>query len=84
MSAIAETASPTSAVQHAAPPVKSWQRRFMRNVLYGSEVDRDAKARARVGLAIVAFAAIYFVIALRLVMFGIAFGQPNCASGGWR
>ena len=44
----------------------------MRNVLYGSEVDRDAKARARVGLAIVAFAAIYFVIALRLVMFGIA------------
>ena len=34
--------------------------------LYGSNVDRNAKARARVGLAIVAFAAVYFIIALRL------------------
>ena len=34
-----------------------------------SDVDRNVKAKARLGLAIVAFAAIYGVIALRLVMF---------------
>ena len=45
-----------------------WQR-FMRSLLYGKNVDRNVKAKARLGLAIVAFAAIYSVIALRLVMF---------------
>jgi cell division protein FtsI (penicillin-binding protein 3) len=72
MSAIAEAASPASAAPLAAAPVESWRRRFVRNMLYGNRVDRSAKARARVGLAIVAFAAVYSVIALRLVMFGIA------------
>jgi cell division protein FtsI (penicillin-binding protein 3) len=45
-----------------------WQR-AMRSLLYGRDVDRNVKAKARLGLAIVAFAAIYCVIALRLVMF---------------
>jgi cell division protein FtsI (penicillin-binding protein 3) len=41
-------------------------------ILYGTRVDRHAKARARIGLAIVAFAAVYSIIAARLVMFGLA------------
>jgi cell division protein FtsI (penicillin-binding protein 3) len=43
--------------------------RFLRSVLYGKDVDRNVKAKARLGLAIVAFAGLYGVIALRLVMF---------------
>ena len=42
-----------------------------RTLLYGRNVDRTAKARARVGLAILAFAAVYRVIAVRLVMFAV-------------
>ncbi|MBI4366599.1 MAG: penicillin-binding protein 2 [Deltaproteobacteria bacterium] len=45
-----------------------WQR-WLRSLLYGHGVDRNVKAKARLGLAIVAFAAIYCVIAVRLVMF---------------
>jgi cell division protein FtsI (penicillin-binding protein 3) len=41
-------------------------------LLYGSNIDRSAKARARIGLAILAFAAVYSIIAARLVMFAIA------------
>jgi cell division protein FtsI (penicillin-binding protein 3) len=48
-----------------------WQR-WLRSFLYGLNVDRNVKAKARLGLAIVAFAAIYGVIALRLVMFATA------------
>jgi cell division protein FtsI (penicillin-binding protein 3) len=64
MSAIAETLP----VQPAEP----WYRRLKRTLLYGRNVDRAARARARVGLAIVAFVAVYSIIALRLVMFGIS------------
>jgi len=46
-----------------------WRRRLVRSLLYGRNVDRAAKARARVGLAILAFVAIYGVIGGRLVMF---------------
>jgi len=49
-------------------PETRWQR-WLRSLLYGQDVDRDVKAKARLGLAIVGFAAIYSVIALRLVMF---------------
>ena len=49
-------------------PETRWQR-ALRSLLYGHDVDRNVKAKARLGLAIVAFAGIYFVIALRLVMF---------------
>ncbi len=49
-------------------PETRWQG-WLRSFLYGHDVDRNVKAKARIGLAIVAFTAIYGVIALRLVMF---------------
>ncbi|HEY2529749.1 MAG TPA: penicillin-binding protein 2 [Xanthobacteraceae bacterium] len=48
------------------------RRSSIRRLLYGATIDRAVKARARVGLAIVAFAVIYLIIAARLLMFGIA------------
>jgi cell division protein FtsI (penicillin-binding protein 3) len=49
-------------------PAGSW-RRLMLRLLYDTKADRGAKARARVGLAILIFGAVYAIIALRLVMF---------------
>ena len=54
-----------------AKPTEPWRRRFTRKMLYGANADRGAKARARIVLAIMAFAAVYAVIATRLVMFAI-------------
>jgi cell division protein FtsI (penicillin-binding protein 3) len=45
-----------------------WQR-LVRSLLYGHDVDRNVKAKARLGLAIVLFAGVYCVIAAKLVMF---------------
>ena len=45
-----------------------WQR-IQRSLLYGHAVDRNVKAKARLGLAALAFAGIFSIIALRLVMF---------------
>ncbi len=72
MSAIAETLPVAAAGQTGGRPAEPWTRRLKRTLLYGRNADRSAKARARVGLAIVAFVGVYSVIALRLVMFGIA------------
>src|SRR5246500_2960438 len=55
----------------AKPKTEPWRQRLIRSLLYGRNVDRVAKARARVGFAILAFAAIYAVIGGRLVMFAI-------------
>lgn len=52
-------------------PAEPWRQRLIRGLLYGRNVDRAAKARARVGLVIVAFAIVYAVIAGRLVMFAV-------------
>ncbi|HSZ66610.1 MAG TPA: penicillin-binding protein 2 [Xanthobacteraceae bacterium] len=52
-------------------PPEPWRRRFIRKMLYGSNIDRGAKARARIVLAMLAFAAVYTIIAVRLVMFAI-------------
>ncbi len=52
-------------------PPEPWRQRLIRTLLYGRNVDRSAKARARVGLAIIAFAAVYAVIAGRLIMFAV-------------
>src|SRR3984893_9272396 len=52
----------------SAPP-EPWRRRLLRSLLYGRNSNRAAKARARVGLAIIAFAVVYCTIAVRLVMF---------------
>ena len=54
-----------------AKPAEPRRRRLLRNLLYGEKVNRHAKAKARVGLAILAFAAVYSVIAVRLVMFAV-------------
>jgi cell division protein FtsI (penicillin-binding protein 3) len=73
----AQAAGPAhSAVEPAPKPMpdvaaEPWRRRALRALLYGSKADRSVKARARVGLAILAFAAVYIVIALRLIAFGI-------------
>jgi len=64
----ATTSAPTS--------TEPWRRRFLRSLLYGSNVDRQAKAGARVGLAILVFSLIYVVIAGRLVIFGVT-ADPN-------
>jgi len=45
---------------------------LMSRLLYGAGVDRTAKARARVGLAIAVFALIYAVIAGRLVLYALS------------
>ncbi|MCG2644162.1 penicillin-binding protein [Bradyrhizobium sp. CCBAU 11434] len=54
-----------------AKPTEPWRQRLIRSLLYGRNVDRAAKARARVGLAMVAFAMVYALIGSRLVMFAI-------------
>jgi len=53
------------------PPIEPRRRRLTRTLLYGRNVDRSAKARARVGLAIAAFTAVYAVIAVRLVAYAV-------------
>ena len=63
-----DTPMPETATAPAAEP---WRQRLIRTLLYGKNVDRAAKAKARVGLAIVAFAVVYAVIAVRLVMFAV-------------
>ncbi|MGY4231279.1 cell division protein FtsI (penicillin-binding protein 3) [Bradyrhizobium sp. USDA 4449] len=55
----------------AGRPTEPWRQRLVRSLLYGRNVDRAAKARARVGLAMLAFAAVYAMIGGRLVMFAI-------------
>jgi cell division protein FtsI (penicillin-binding protein 3) len=69
MSAIAEVVPLQSA--QPAKPTEPWGRRLKRHLLYGGNVDHAAKARARVCLAIFAFAFVYGVISLRLIMFGV-------------
>jgi len=59
-----------------------WHRRVVQALLYGRNVDRDRKARARLGLAMVGFAAIYCVIAGKLVIFAIAPDSHAARRGG--
>jgi cell division protein FtsI (penicillin-binding protein 3) len=58
-----------------------WHQRLIRSLIYGREVDRDAKARARVGLAMIAFAAVYGVIAFKLMTIAV-FGDNHGARRG--
>src|SRR4029078_3248590 len=51
--------------------------RLLRSVLYGRNVDRAAKARARVGFAVLAFVLVYAVLAGRLVMFAVGAHTPG-------
>lgn len=60
----------TDATLTVTRPTEPFRRRLIRSLLYGRK-DRSAKARARVGLIIIAFTAIYAVIAVRLMMFAV-------------
>src|SRR5580658_9745947 len=54
-----------------AKPGPLWHRRVMQSLLYGRNVDRAGKTRARLGIAMVLFAMVYGIIALRLVIYAI-------------
>src|SRR5437763_5666659 len=68
MSAAAESLAAVTLADRIGPRL----RHLIGKILYGSGVNSQAKARARIGLAIIAFAAVYAIIAARLVMFGLA------------
>jgi cell division protein FtsI (penicillin-binding protein 3) len=70
-----------TAAELAERSPEPWRRRVVRTLLYGKNVDRSVKARARIGLAILAFAIVYAVIATRLVMFA-ATGDGHAARRG--
>src|ERR1700742_4395109 len=59
----------TDLVPSRQPPKEPWRQRLVRSLLYGRNVDRAAKARARVGFVMLAFVLVYAVIGGRLVMF---------------
>src|ERR1700744_5923442 len=59
------------------PKPEPWRQRLIRSLLYGRNVDRAAKARARVGFAILAFAAIYAIIGGRLGMYATSGASPG-------
>jgi len=61
----------TGRVRATVRPLEPWRQRLIRSLLYGRNVDRSAKARARVGFAMLAFAAIYAVIGGRLILFAV-------------
>ncbi len=64
MSAPTHPAAPT-------PPSVPWRRRVTQSLLYGKEVDRPAKTRARLGTAALGFTIIYGIIAVRLVLYAV-------------
>src|SRR3984957_2327457 len=66
------SAEPATEAPPRPAPAMPWHRRFVQAVLYGRNVDRDRKARARLGLAVVGFALVYAIIAGKLVIFAIA------------
>ncbi|MGB6540681.1 MAG: penicillin-binding transpeptidase domain-containing protein, partial [Xanthobacteraceae bacterium] len=73
MTVLAQTLSLTAA--------RPWRPQLVRSLLYG-DIDRAAKARARVGLAILAFAVVYAIIAARLVMFALVADSRIAHHGG--
>ena len=68
----------------AAKPAEPWRQRLIRSLLYGRNVDRAAKARARVGFAVMAFALVYAILAGRLVMFAIGADSHSAGRTGSR
>ena len=57
-------------LSHLPPSQEPWRRRLLRAMLYG-KADRHVKARARIGLAMLAFTSIYAIIGGRLVLFAL-------------
>jgi cell division protein FtsI (penicillin-binding protein 3) len=70
----------TVALAHAAP-LEPWRRRVLRALLYG-KTDRQAKARGRIGLAIIAFTAVYAIIGGRLVLYAMTPDSHFARRGG--
>ena len=68
----------TGRLRATVRPLEPWRQRLIRSLMYGRNVDRSVKARARVGFAMLAFAAIYAVIGGRLIMFA-AVGDSHSA-----
>jgi cell division protein FtsI (penicillin-binding protein 3) len=72
MSAAAESLFAVPIAGRTRLPWRQWRQWLIAKILYGTTVDRQAKARARIGLTILAFALVYSIIAARLVLFGLA------------
>jgi cell division protein FtsI (penicillin-binding protein 3) len=72
MSAAAESLFAVPIAGRTRLPWRQWRQWLIAKILYGTTVDRQAKARARIGLTILAFAVVYSIIAARLVLFGLA------------
>ena len=66
MTVVADAIPPEPAPAASKEP---WRRRFLRGLLYGKNVDRSAKAKARIGLVMLMFAVGYAVVAGRLILF---------------
>jgi len=66
----APAAAPASAAATAAAAAP-WHRRMMQSLLYGRDVDRAHKTRARLGLALMGFGLVYGIIAVRLVLYAV-------------
>src|SRR5438067_7605501 len=73
-----EAARPASPMPDAAraASVEHWRRRLLRTLLYGRDIDRTVKARARIALVVLIFALGYSAIAARLVIFAVAGEVP--------
>jgi len=63
-------AAPEQAMPAPAAPSEPLRRRVLRALLYG-KADRHAKARGRIGLTMIAFTAVYAVIAGRLIVYAV-------------
>jgi cell division protein FtsI (penicillin-binding protein 3) len=73
----------TAAISLPVPaPAVPWHRRMLQSLLYGRNVDRARKTKARLGLAVVGFAVIYAVIAARLVLYAVAPETRAARHGG--
>src|SRR5882757_668892 len=75
-----EVSAPALPVRAAASSAEPWRRRIFRALMYGN-ADRHAKARARIGLAVIAFTAIYGIIAGRLVLYAMTPDSRGSARG---
>ena len=70
MSDASQALTPSPFPPAASPkPSASWRRALLRSLLYGRDVDRPAKSKARLRLAMLVFGLGYAIIAARLVMF---------------
>src|SRR5436309_623050 len=74
--AVPEVAAPTPMA-----PAEPWRRRVLRALLYG-KADRHAKARGRIGLTMIAFTAVYAVIAGRLIVYAMTTDNHMARRGG--